>query len=88
VGIGSTLLGESIGSCERGPWPQLLAVVGDGANAGSIALHRRLGFDLAGTLRSVGFRLGRWIDTPILQRALMASDGRPSGAEALRQGNS
>jgi L-amino acid N-acyltransferase YncA len=69
-GIGSALLGELIAACERGPWRQMLAVVGDSANAGSIALHRRFGFELVGTLRSVGFKLGRWVDTPILQRAL------------------
>jgi L-amino acid N-acyltransferase YncA len=69
-GIGSALLGELIGACERGPWRQMLAVVGDSANAGSIALHRRFGFELMGTLRSVGFKSGRWVDTPILQRAL------------------
>jgi L-amino acid N-acyltransferase YncA len=69
-GIGSALLGELIAACERGPWRQMLAVVGDSANAGSIALHRRFGFELMGTLRSVGFKSGRWVDTPILQRGL------------------
>jgi phosphinothricin acetyltransferase len=72
-GIGSALLGELIVCCERGPWRQMLAVVGDGTNAGSIALHRRFGFELVGTLRSVGFKFGRWVDTPILQRALAGS---------------
>jgi L-amino acid N-acyltransferase YncA len=76
-GIGSALLGELIGCCERGPWRQMLAVVGDSANVGSIALHRRFGFELVGTLRSVGFKFGRWIDTPILQRALTPGDSRP-----------
>jgi L-amino acid N-acyltransferase YncA len=69
-GIGSALLGELIAACERGPWRQMVAVVGDSANSGSIALHKRFGFELAGTLRSVGFKFGRWVDTPILQRAL------------------
>ena len=72
-GIGSALLGELIAACELGPWRQMLAVVGDSANSGSIALHRRFGFELAGTLRSVGFKFGRWVDTPILQRALRAT---------------
>jgi L-amino acid N-acyltransferase YncA len=69
-GIGSALLGELIARCERGPWRHMLAVVGDSANAGSIALHRRFDFVLVGTLRSVGFKFGRWVDTPVLQRAL------------------
>jgi L-amino acid N-acyltransferase YncA len=80
-GVGSALLGELIARCERGPWRQMLAVVGDSANRGSIALHRRFGFELIGTLRSVGFKSGRWLDTPILQRALGAGDAAapPSG---------
>ncbi len=69
-GTGSALLRELVASCEGGPWRQMVAVVGDSANSGSIALHRRFGFELAGTLRSVGFKHGRWVDTPILQRAL------------------
>ena len=72
-GMGSALLGELIARCEGGPWRQMLAVIGDRANLGSIALHRRFGFELAGTLRSVGFKCGRWVDTPILQRALGAA---------------
>ena len=76
-GVGSALLGALIGACEGGPWRQILAVVGDSANLGSIALHRRFGFELMGTLRSVGFKFGRWVDTPILQRALAPGDNRP-----------
>lgn len=72
-GVGSALLGELIARCEGGPWRQMLAVVGDSANSGSIALHRRFGFELVGTLRSVGFKHGRWVDTPILQRPLAAA---------------
>jgi phosphinothricin acetyltransferase len=74
-GIGSALLGELIAACERGPWRQMVAIVGDSGNLSSIALHRRFGFELMGTLRSVGFKFGRWVDTPILQRALRP-DGR------------
>ena len=73
-GIGSALLGELIARCERGPWRQMVAVVGDSANSGSIALHRRFGFQLVGTLRSVGLKHGQWVDTPILQRGLGLGD--------------
>jgi phosphinothricin acetyltransferase len=76
-GIGSALLGELIAGCERGPWRQMLAVVGDSANTGSIALHQRLGFELVGMLRSVGFKFGRWVDTPILQRGLGLGGEQP-----------
>lgn len=73
-GVGLALLGELIRRCEAGPWRQMLAVIGDSGNAGSIALHRRCGFEMAGTLRSVGFKLGRWVDSVIMQRALGEGD--------------
>jgi L-amino acid N-acyltransferase YncA len=73
-GIGSALLGELIARCEGRPWRQMIAVVGDSANSASIALHRRFGFELVGTLRSVGLKFGRCVDTPILQRGLGSGD--------------
>lgn len=73
-GIGSTLLATLISRCETGPWRQMIAVIGDSANAASIALHRRLGFRHVGTLSSVGFKLGRWVDVVLMQRALGAGD--------------
>jgi L-amino acid N-acyltransferase YncA len=73
-GIGTALLAELIARCERGPWRQMLAVIGDSGNAGSIALHRRMGFTPAGTLASVGFKLGRWVDSVFMQRALGPGD--------------
>jgi len=76
-GVGSALLGAVIERCERGPWRQMIAIVGDSANAGSIALHRRFGFDPAGVLKSVGYKSGRWVDTPILQRPLGTGDAKP-----------
>ena len=74
-GVGRALLGALIERCEAGPWRQMIAVVGDSGNAGSIALHRRFGFEPVGVLRSVGYKFGRWVDAPILQRALGAGDG-------------
>jgi len=73
-GIGTVLLAELIARCERGPWRQMLAVIGDSGNAGSIALHRRMGFTPAGSLTAVGFKLGRWVDSVFMQRALGAGD--------------
>ena len=79
-GIGSALLGELIARCEKGPWRQMLAVIGNSGNEGSIALHRRMGFADAGTFTSVGFKLGRWVDTVLMQRSLGAGDTTlPSG---------
>ena len=76
-GIGGALLAELIARCEAGPWRWIVAIVGDSGNSASIALHRRHGFEPVGTLRSVGFKLGRWVDTPIMQRVLGPGDSRP-----------
>jgi phosphinothricin acetyltransferase len=75
-GIGTALLAELIARCERGPWRQMLAVIGDSGNTGSIALHRRLGFRPCGTLAAVGFKFGRWVDSVFMQRALGPGDSR------------
>lgn len=76
-GIGTALLGALIARCEAGPWRQMLAVIGDSANAGSIGLHRRMGFEPVGILRSSGFKFGRWVDSVLMQRALGPGDGAP-----------
>ena len=73
-GIGSALLTALVARCEAGPWRQMLAVIGDSGNGGSIALHARLGFQPVGTLTSVGFKLGRWVDTVLMQRPLGSGD--------------
>jgi len=75
-GVGQALLEALIGRCEEGPWRQMLAVIGNSGNAGSIALHSRLGFQPIGTLNSVGFKLGQWVDTVLMQRPL--GDGSTS----------
>jgi L-amino acid N-acyltransferase YncA len=69
-GIGRALLAALIARCEAGPWRQMIAVIGGSGNAGSIALHERLGFHRVGTLSNVGFKHGRWLDSVLMQRAL------------------
>jgi L-amino acid N-acyltransferase YncA len=69
-GVGGALLAALLERCETGPWRQMLAVIGDSGNTASIALHRRYGFELVGTFTAVGFKLGRWVDTVLMQRAL------------------
>ncbi|MDU2187539.1 MAG: GNAT family N-acetyltransferase [Klebsiella pneumoniae] len=74
-GIGSALLSRLIAECEKGPWRQMLAIIGDGHNnAGSLAIHKKFGFTVAGQLRSVGYKMGDWRDTLIMQRALGDGD--------------
>ncbi|WP_277186436.1 GNAT family N-acetyltransferase [Caballeronia sp. BR00000012568055] len=72
-GIGYALLTSLIERCERGPWRQMIAVIGNSGNAGSIALHAKLGFEHVGVLREVGFKHGRWVDTVLMQRALLGT---------------
>ncbi|WP_106476873.1 GNAT family N-acetyltransferase [Phytohalomonas tamaricis] len=73
-GIGKALLAALIGRCEQGPWRQMLAVIGNSGNAGSVALHRSLGFTHVGTFKSVGFKFGDWVDTVLMQRSLGEGD--------------
>ena len=66
--------------CTALGYRQLIAVIGDSGNAGSIQLHASLGFLRCGTLRSTGFKFGRWADTVMMQRPLGAGDGTlPTG---------
>lgn len=76
-GIGRALLVDLITCCERLGYRQLIAVIGDSANAASIALHAKLGFVRAGTLRSVGYKFGRWVDSVTMQRPLGGGDMTP-----------
>lgn len=79
-GIGLALLTELIAQCEQRGYRQMVAVIGDSANAASIGVHARAGFEMTGTLRNVGFKFGRWLDTVLMQRAL--GDGGGTTPEA------
>jgi L-amino acid N-acyltransferase YncA len=70
AGIGRALLSSLIDQCAAGQWRQMIAVIGDNGNVGSIALHASLGFRHAGVLHEVGFKFGRWIDSVLMQRDL------------------
>ncbi|MEX2239698.1 MAG: N-acetyltransferase family protein [Burkholderiales bacterium] len=76
-GLGSKILAELIARCERLGYRQVIAVIGDSANAASIALHARFGFVRVGTLRSTGYKFGRWVDSVLMQRPLGLGDGTP-----------
>jgi len=83
-GIGSALLQELLARCEWGPWRQMLAVIGNSENAGSIGLHASMGFQQVGTFRSVGFKLGRWVDSVLMQRSLGDGDRTDPGENSPR----
>lgn len=76
-GVGRRLLEELIRRCEDLGYRQIIAVIGDSANAASIGVHAACGFLRVGTLRSVGFKFGRWVDSVLMQRPLGKGDGSP-----------
>src|SRR5215471_7120979 len=69
-GIGLTLLKRLLLECEARGHRQMIAVIGDSANVGSIGLHRRCGFQMIGTHPNVGLKFGRWLDTVMMQLSL------------------
>lgn len=69
-GVGRLLLAELIARCEAAGARQMLAVIGDSANGGSIGVHRALGFEHTGVLKASGWKFGRWLDVVLMQRAL------------------
>ena len=73
-GVGRALLGELIGRCEARGLRQMVAVIGDSGNTGSIGLHAACGFRFSGVLRASGWKFDRWLDTVLMQRELGAGD--------------
>ena len=71
-GVGRVLLEHLIEECERRGFRQMIAVIGDSAQAPSIELHRALGFRMIGAVENVGYKFGRWLDSVNMQRALGA----------------
>jgi L-amino acid N-acyltransferase YncA len=69
-GIGMALLQRLIVECEARGFRQMIAVIGDSANAGSIGVHTKCGFRMIGTHPNVGLKFGRWLDTVMMQRDL------------------
>jgi L-amino acid N-acyltransferase YncA len=84
-GIGRALLERLITEAEIGGFRQMIAVIGDSANVGSIELHRAAGFRMVGTFDNVGFKFGRWLDSVLMQRPLgTGATELPPAAPAIR----
>ncbi len=81
-GVGRRLLERLIADCAAGGYRQMLAVIGDSGNRPSIALHEACGFTRTGLLPAVGFKLGRWVDSVLMQRALGVGDAAPPAGGA------
>ena len=71
-GFGRLLLVELVARCEAAGARQMLAVIGDSANAGSVGVHRALGFAPVGTIAAAGWKFDRWLDVVVMQRSLGA----------------
>ena len=69
-GLGRALLDRLLAEAEARGYRQMVAVIGDSEQAGSIALHRAAGFAMVGTFTAVGHKFGRWLDTVLMQRPL------------------
>ena len=73
-GWGRALLTELLARCERAGMRKAIAVIGDSANAGSIGLHRALGFEHTGTVTACGWKFGRWLDIVLMEKTLGLGD--------------
>ncbi|HEX3367590.1 N-acetyltransferase family protein [Phenylobacterium sp.] len=87
-GVGRAVLSAVIAACEALGIRQLMAVIGDSENAGSIGLHKSLGFEETGVGRSVGFKHGRWVDIVHMQKPLNGGDSlAPDGGGVTLTGH-
>jgi L-amino acid N-acyltransferase YncA len=73
-GVGKALVAHLIEDAAANGMRQMIAVIGDSENTGSIGVHASLGFHLVGTLRSVGIKFGQWVDVVSMQRPLGKGD--------------
>ncbi|MDX2205437.1 MAG: GNAT family N-acetyltransferase [Hyphomicrobiaceae bacterium] len=75
--VGTALMGRLISDCTERGFRLMVAVIGDSANFGSITLHRRCGFHFCGTIHSVGYKLGRWLDSVVMELPLGQGENTP-----------
>ena len=76
-GLGRLLLSDLLLRCEAAGIRKVMAISGDSANAGSVGLHRALGFTQVGIVESCGWKMGAWRDIVIMQKTLGAGDTAP-----------
>jgi phosphinothricin acetyltransferase len=73
-GVGRLLLARLVEACAAKGYRLMVAVIGDSRQYGSIALHRSAGFTFCGTIHSIGYKLGRWLDSVIMELPLGEGD--------------
>jgi L-amino acid N-acyltransferase YncA len=79
-GIGRQLLEALSLQARQAGLRKLIAVIGDSANAGSIGVHRALGFSQVGVIASCGWKFGRWLDIVLMEKTLGEGDATPPAA--------
>ena len=82
-GVAGALLDALIVRCEAMGLRQMVAVIGDAENVGSIALHRTRGFTDAGVFKAAGWKHDDWRDVVFMQRALGDGDATAPDAAGL-----
>jgi phosphinothricin acetyltransferase len=70
LGMGRALLAELCLQAERAGLRKLIAVIGDSGNAGSIGVHRAVGFEPVGVLHACGWKFDRWLDVVMMEKSL------------------
>lgn len=81
LGLGRQLLAALAQAAEEAGVRKLIAVIGDSANAGSVGVHRSLGFNHVGVLKSCGWKFGKWLDVVLMEKFLGTGDTTPADAE-------
>jgi len=75
-GVGARLLKALIARTTKLGYRQMIAVIGDSGNRGSIRVHASQGFRKAAVMQGIGFKLGRWVDSVLMQRPLGPGNSR------------
>lgn len=67
--IGDVLMQRLISSAKEGGYHCMIGGI-DASNEGSMAFHRRYGFEEVGRLKQVGYKFNRWLDLVFMQLIL------------------
>ncbi len=81
-GLGRALLAELLVCCEAAGIRKVMAIIGDSANTASVGVHKALGFEEVGQVKSCGWKFGAWRDIVIMQKSLGAGDSTPPDGAA------
>jgi L-amino acid N-acyltransferase YncA len=73
-GVGKALVVALLQAATEAGYRQMIAIIGDSENIGSIGVHTSLGFRKVGVMHATGLKFGRWLDTVYMQRALGSGD--------------